>query len=138
MTETDPLRDVLDRALSRMHHSMKRLSYRLRSGDDSPEVREVLDEYLGEIAYESEVIAFYMAEYPPLITHTEWGTRAVQNSVIVDHNCFEDERTARFYADRDNEILVTRQVTDWEPIKNLSPSTGHAKKRAETLHTEEA
>lgn len=135
MTETDPLRDVLDRVLSRMHHSMKRLSYRLRSEVDSPEVREIVDEYLGEIAYESEVIAFYMAEYPPLNTHTEYGVQFGLPEPII---CDSEQRALQVMEDSGGSAVLTRQVTDWAPAKNLSPSPGHAKKRAETLHVEEA
>ncbi|MDN5667025.1 MAG: hypothetical protein L0G87_01350 [Renibacterium salmoninarum] len=77
-----------------------------------------------------------LAEYPPLNTHTEYGMKTSPAAWVAPTGTRNRAQAAT--EGLPEAIIVSREVTDWAPVKNLSPSPGHLKNRAETLHMEEA
>lgn len=84
--------------------------------------------------FTTDEVAALLAEHPTPTTHTEYAVKD-QSSIFWGHGT--DALRVGDDAERYNGMLFTREVTDWAPVKNLSPSPKHVKKWAETLHKEE-
>lgn len=85
--------------------------------------------------FTTDEVAALLAEHPTPTTHTEYGMKTSPTAWVAPTGTRNRAQAAT--EGMPEAIIVSREVTDWAPVKNLSPSPEHAKNWAETLHDEE-